>query len=293
MAVMKHDAELALDAHAVLGEGCLWDAGAQRLIWVDITQGQVHRSDVASGRTESTSVGQHVGAVALRRDKPGLALALRDGYGLLTDAGVEIIAPVCAENPKVRMNDGKPDRAGRFWAGTMAYDQAPGAGTLYRLDADRTATTMLQGVTISNGLDWTPDDRLMYYIDTPTHRVDAFAFDAERGLLGERRPVVEIPRGEGSPDGMTLDADGGLWVAHWGGSRVCHYLPDGRLDCEVLLPVSQVSCCCFGGPDLDTLFITTASSGLSPEQLAAEPHAGGVFACRPGATGRPPFRYGG
>ena len=293
MAMITDSAELALDAHAVLGEGCLWDAGRQRLIWIDTLQRQVHRSDVASGRTESTDVGQHVGAVALRRDKPGLALALKDGFGLLMDANVEMIAPVCAGNPKVRMNDGKPDRAGCFWAGTMAYDSTPGAGTLYRLDAEQGATAMLEGVTISNGLDWSLDDRLMYYIDTPTRRVDAFQFDADHGLLGERRPIVEIPRAEGAPDGMTLDAEGCLWVALWGGSRVRRYLPDGRLDREVLLPVSRVTCCCFGGPDLATLFITTASSGLTPEQLTAEPHAGGIFACHPGISGRPAFRYAG
>ena len=182
-----------------------------------------------------------------------------------------MLAPVEADNSATRMNDGKCDRAGRFWAGTMAFDQRAhaGAGSLYRLDGSHTATHILPGVSVSNGLDWTLDDRQMYFIDTPTGGIDVFDFDAALGEISGRRRFVTIPPGHGAPDGMTLDAEGYLWVALWGGWAIRRYAPDGTLDREVRFPVSQVSCCAFGGPDFSDLYITTATENFSERRPCA------------------------
>jgi len=281
------EAELVLDAHAQLGEGATWDAAGGRLVWVDILRGQAHRFDPAAAGDRAVDVGQHVGT-AVPRARGGLLLALRDGFATLDDDGaLRWIARVEADRPGNRMNDGKCDPRGRFWAGTMAYDETPGAGSLYRLDPDGTVTTMLTGVTISNGLAWSADQRTMWYIDTPTHGVDAFDFDAEAGTIANRRRVVAVPEADGSPDGMTVDHDGCLWVAMWGGAAVRRYRPDGTLDTVVALPVSQVTSAAFGGGRADELYVTSAREGLSDEQLAAQPHAGALFRVRPGVTGPP------
>jgi sugar lactone lactonase YvrE len=191
------------------------------------------------------------------------------------------------------MNDGKCDAAGRFWAGTMAFDYRRGAGALYRLDPDGRVHTMVRDVTISNGLDWTDDGRRMYYIDTPTKSIDVFDFDLASGAIASRRSLVQVPDGQGFPDGMTLDAEGGIWVALFRGGVVRRYTPDGALDREIRLPVTQPTSCAFGGRDLRDLYITTAANTLSPEERARQPHAGGVFRCRPGVQGRPANRFRG
>jgi sugar lactone lactonase YvrE len=186
------------------------------------------------------------------------------------------------------MNDGRCDAAGRFWAGTMATDGRRGAGALYRLEQGRAVERMVEGVSISNGIDWSLDGRLMYYIDTPEDRVDVFDFDPDTGSIANRRLFAKI-EGGGHPDGMTVDAEGGLWVALWGGSRVAHLLPDGTPDGGVELPVAQVSSCCFGGSDLRDLYITTAWEHLAAERR--EPHAGSLFRARPGVAGQPAHAY--
>jgi sugar lactone lactonase YvrE len=191
------------------------------------------------------------------------------------------------------MNDGKCDRAGRFWAGTMAMKEGPGAGSLYRLDTDHSVHTMVTGVTISNGLCWSLDDKQMYYIDTPLGRVDVFDFDAPSGAIKNRRTLFEIPKENGAPDGMTIDEDGCLWVAHWGGGAVRRYTTKGVVDQTIELPASRVTSCMFGGSDLRDLYITTASIGLTPEQQREQPHAGGIFVSRTGVTGTPGYLFKG
>jgi sugar lactone lactonase YvrE len=277
------DAEIVLDAHAELGEGPAWEAANRKLVWVDIKASHVHRFDPATGEDQTLDVGQHVGAAVPRADG-GLLLALRDGFARFAGGAVSSIAQVEADRPENRMNDGKCDPRGRFWAGTMADDERPGVGTLYRLD-ERGVTPMVTGVTISNGLAWSADERTMYYIDTPTGGVDAFDYDPDTGSISDRRRVVTIPEGNGTPDGMTLDDEGCLWVALWGGWGVHRYLPDGSLDTVVPLPVKQVTSCAFGGEGRDELYITSAAIGLSPEERAAQPHAGALFRCRPGVAG--------
>lgn len=274
------------DPVAAHGEGPVWYAGWPGVRWVDMLAGDVLELDA-----DQTVRRCHVGdvAAALRpRSGGGAVLALERGFAL-ADASLTEIEPLPElwDDHRVRMNDGGCDPDGRFYCGSMAYSETAGAGSLYRLGADRSVTIVLAGVTISNGLAWSPDGGTVYYIDTPTHRVDAFDYDPERGLTG-RRPVVEIPADAGSPDGMTIDADGRLWVALWGGSGVRCYRPDGKLEEHVPLPVTQVTACTFGGPGLDELYITTSRQGLAE---GAQPEAGALFRYRPGVRGLPALTY--
>ena len=289
-----HAAELVLDAQAELGEGPVWDPAAACVYFVDILRGLVHRFDPATRRVRTYEAGCAVGAVA-PTDRGDLVLAVRDGFARLnpSDGHVEMIAEVEADRPDQRMNDGKCDAAGRFWAGTMALDERSGAGALYRLDPDGRVETMIERVSISNGLDWSDDGRLMYFIDTPTQSVDVFDFDLARGAIANRRSLARIDRVDGSPDGLTLDAEGFVWVALWGGSSVRRYAPDGTLDSIVRAPATHVTSCTFGGADLGDLYITTARITLSEAERASQPLAGGLFRARPGVHGRPPHRFRG
>jgi len=289
-----NELELVLDARADLGEGPVWDSRTNRLAWVDIMAARLNFFDPASGATASFETGQPIGA-AVPRASGGFVLALQSGFAHLDlESGhVEPLASFDGARPEVRMNDGKCDAAGRFWAGTMAFDFRPGAGALYRLDPGLGVNTIVPGVTISNGLDWTLDGQAMYYVDTPTGRIDLFDFDPLTGAIANRRPFVEIPPSAGSPDGMTVDSAGNIWLALWGGSAVRCYSPQGLLERVVEVPASQVTSCAFGGPDLADLYITSARGGLTPEQLERQPHAGSVFRVRPGVSGRPANSFAG
>ena len=293
-AVERIETELVLDTRAELGEGPVWDDELGRLIWVDITAGSVHRFDPVTGRDEVTVVGQPVGAAA-PRSPDGLVLAVRDGFAFLDlEWGeLELVAEVEAEIFGNRMNDGKCDAAGRFWAGTMPFAGDRPSGALYRLDRDLSVTRMVEGVTISNGIEWSPDGRFMYYIDSPTYRVDVFDYDLERGEIANRRTLFQLPADGGLPDGMTVDAEGLLWIAFWEAGAVRRYAPDGQLAAVIELPVSLVTSCAFGGPDLRDLYITSASGWLSPEQAVEHPAAGGLFRARPGVSGLPQHRFAG
>jgi sugar lactone lactonase YvrE len=286
--------ECVLDAKAELGEGPVWDPVEACLYFVDIAAGVVHRYDPDTRTSRARPVGTMVGAVALS-SAGDLLLAVHDGFIRLDPCTglTRRIADVEADRPDLRMNDGKCDPAGRFWAGTMAIDERSGAGALYRLDADGRVRTMLQGVSISNGIDWSHDGRLMYYIDTPTGSIDVFDFDVVDGSIANRRSVARVEAGAGWPDGLTLDADGCLWVALWSGSAVRRYTPDGGLDRVVPVPVSHPTSCAFGGPDLGDLYITSAAIALTPDARLREPMAGGLFRCRPGVCGRPAHRFKG
>jgi sugar lactone lactonase YvrE len=291
--VRELDVELVLDAHARVGEGPVWDDASGTLVWVDIMGSAVHRYDPTRDQDKAVDVGQPVGAAVLRRSGKGLILAVRDGFGVLDEGSgnVELVAPVEADVPTRRMNDGKCDPAGRFWAGTMGFEPTPGTGALYRLDPDLQVTRVLGGITLSNGLDWTRDGRQMYYIDSMTQGVDVFDFDLKEGRLGQRQRLITIASEDGLPDGMTVDAEGALWVALHGSGTIRRYLPDGQVDLVVRVPPTMVTCCAFGGPDLTDLYITTMHLGLSDEGRRAQPLAGALFRCRPGVRGLPPNRF--
>jgi sugar lactone lactonase YvrE len=293
-AAAASEVELVLDARAELGEGPLWDARAGCLVWVDIMRGLVHLFRPHDRELRTLEVGQPVGAAALR-SAGGLVLALRDGFaGLDTESGrLTWIAAVEADRPDLRMNDGTCDAAGRFWAGTMALDERRGAGALYRLGADGRVEVMLREVTVSNGLDWSLDGRSMYYVDSPTRRIDVFDHDPATGAIANRRPLASIPKGSGFPDGLTVDADGFVWLALWAGGALHRYAPDGSLHRVIELPVSHPTSCAFGGPDLTDLYVTTASIELSAAERDRQVHAGGLFRCRPGVAGRAPHRFAG
>ncbi|MGW5460785.1 SMP-30/gluconolactonase/LRE family protein [Streptomyces sp. NPDC003996] len=251
--------EVAVRAEAELGEGPTWDPATGRLMWLDILGMRVHTYDPATGRRTVRTTEQHVGAVKPRAGG-GLVLNLRDGVGLLDpDDTFRWLhhEPVAGR----RANDAAVAPDGSLWAGTMRYDEAPGGGTLTRLTGDGTAQTVLSDVTVSNGTGWSPDGRLMYYVDTPTRRVDVFDHDGE-GVHG-RRPFVEIEEGAGFPDGLTVDAEGCVWVALWDGGAVRRYTPDGALDRVIQLPAPRTTACAFGGAGLTDLYITTARVGLS------------------------------
>ena len=255
---------------------------------MDIERGVVHRW--RSGEAEvCIDVGQPVGC-AVPRAGGGLALALRDGFALLSADGgrPQLVAPVEQQRSDTRMNDGGCDSRGRFWAGTMSLVGDTRAAWLYRLDADLTVTRVLPGLSISNGLGWSPDDQLMYHVDTPRMRIDVYEFDAVSGALGGRRAAIAVAPEEGRPDGLAVDAEGGIWVALWGGAAVQRYSPEGQPDARIELPVSQVTSCCFGDPDLGTLYITSASRGAEHEPLA-----GSLFCCRPGVLGLPATPFAG
>lgn len=286
-------AEVLVEADAELGEGPVWDDRRGQVVWVDFVGRHIHLSDPATGETRSLATPLEVGAVALR-ERGGFVAALADGFYILDDDGASTRLAAVEDNvPGNRMNDGKCDPAGRFWAGTMAYDAWPGAGSLYRLDPDGAVERVLEGVTISNGIGWSPDAQTMYYVDTPTQRLDAFDFDLARGRLGRRRKLVDIPPEAGAPDGLTVDAEGGIWVCLWGGGTVHRYLADGQLDRVVRVPAAQVTSCTFGGPQLDELFITTAWQGLSEDQRRQQPNAGSLFRVRPRIRGVSSDRFAG
>jgi sugar lactone lactonase YvrE len=291
---VAHDVELALDARAKLGEAPSWDPIRGALLWVDITEGLVHRFDPAAASDEVFQVGQPVGA-AVPTASGAIALAVHHGFALLDPANgaIQRVAELEGSSLGTMMNDGKCDPAGRFWAGTRDVEGNRPLGSLYRLDPDRTAVRVLTDVTLSNGLGWSPDGGTMYYIDSTTYRIDAMDFEGDTGAVSNRRRLVELPEAWGLPDGMTVDEEGSLWVAFWRGAAVRRFAPDGRLTSIVALPVSQVTSCAFGGDDLSDLYVTSARTGLSSNELEREPHAGGLFRLRPGVRGVPEHPYAG
>ena len=274
------------------GEGPCWaddwgEAGGG-LRFVDMLAGDV-LSLGADGAVSRTHVGE-VAAVIRPRASGGAVLALKDRFAV-TDGDLTKLRTVARVGlpPGVRLNEGGCDPDGRFYCGSMATDESPQAGTFYQLDPDGSVRPVMEKVTISNGFGFSPDGGTAYYVDTPEQSIDIFDYSAAIGLANRRR-WVDIPGDAGRPDGLTVDAEGGVWLALMEGSAVHRYDPSGALDAVITLPVSQVTACTFGGPDLDTLYVTTSQIGADTK---AQPASGALFAVRPGVRGRPAESFAG
>lgn len=289
------EVELLLDGRAELGEGPAWDAHTRTVYWVDILSGRIHAFQPDTGQDDIHDVGEPVGCAAPCQSG-GLVLALRFGFATLSLPGGILrrwSAPE-AGNPHNRFNDGKCDPAGRFLAGSMdtREPKAP-TGSLYSLSPEGKVKRLLQGVTISNGLTWSPDYQTFYYIDTPTRQVLAFDYDVESGAISRPRVVVDVPPEMGFPDGMTSDLEGNLWIALWDGAAVSVWDPArGRLIRTIPIPALRTTSCIFGGEKMDELYVTSARTGLDDNQLKQFPLSGGLFRVQTSTTGLPTFRFG-
>ena len=283
-----------LDAKARTGELPVWVPEEQALYWTDIPGKTLNRFDPASGANRVWPMAEEVGSFALR-ERGGLVAALRSGFALidLEQGKVEALADPEAHLPHQHFNDGRCDRQGRFWAGTMNEPRTERTGALYRLDPERRCERMADDVMVANGLAFSPDDRLMYWSCSRALTVWVFDFDAASGEIANRRVFARLEPHQGGPDGAAVDTEGFYWIACYRGSRVMRLDPDGRIERKIRLPVSRVTMCAFGGPDLKTLYITTASGGMSEAEQKREPLAGGIFALEVDVKGLPEPRFKG
>jgi len=281
------NSDLLLDAAATLGEGPVWHHERKTLLWIDIEGHKLHETAADGSSDRVVLIGEQIGCVAPAGGTLVVA-GLRSGFAAID---LETGRRTLIENPEQhlpenRFNDGKCDPAGRFWAGTMHTREDPDCGALYCLDVDLRVSCKIPGVSISNGLAWSADERMMYYVDSPTRQIVAYDYDRSSGAIAHSRVVYEVPKAEGFPDGMTIDSEGMLWVALWDGRKVIRVDPTaGRVVGHIGVPASRPTSCTFGGEGYDTLFITSARIHLTDKQLAKEPHAGGVFVCKPGVSG--------
>ncbi len=258
-----------------LGEGPVWHPDEQALYWVDILEGCFYRLDPETGQHGRFDIGLPVGCLGFRKDG-GLVLATQKGFAFWAseEGSLESIADPEADWPETRFNDGAVDRQGRFWAGTLGREAACG---LYRLDPDLSVHTMETGITVCNGIGWSPDNKTMYFTDSALKMIYAYDFDPDTGAIDNRRPFIHTPDEAGVPDGLTVDSEGFIWSARWDGWKVTRYDPQGKMERKVPMPVQRPTSCTFGGPGLDELYITSARVGLGEEALNEQPLAGDLF----------------
>jgi sugar lactone lactonase YvrE len=279
--------ELIVDSKSLLGEGPAWDREKELLYWVDILQKEIHRYDPVQHENTTIQIGQSPGAIA-PRDSGEVVLALENGfyfYNWMSDQ-LEPIDDPESHLPNNRFNDGKCDPAGRFWAGTMDQEENERTGTLYCMDTDLSVREKVRGVGISNGIAWSPDHTKMYYIDTPTKQVYQYNYDKETGAISDPLSIISFEEEKGAPDGMTIDEEGMLWIAHFGGAKVSRWNPSkGEKVEEIAIPALNVTCCVFGGKDMNELFITTARKDMSEAKLKEYPQAGGLFKVKTNVRG--------
>jgi sugar lactone lactonase YvrE len=262
-----------------LGEGPVWDIVARRIIWIDIYKGEIHQYYPAENKHQVFPVGQKTGAVALKRSG-GFIAALEHGFAAINPEKQDVNMIIDPEShlPGNRFNDGKCDPAGRFWAGSMSVSGKENSGSLYALDKTLSVSMKINAVGCSNGMAWSRDQAAFYFIDTATRQVTAYDYNIDNGSITNKRVIITIAAKDGLPDGMTIDAKGMLWIALWGGWKVERWNPHtGKLLQRILLPVSQVTSCTFGGGKLNDLYITSARHGLSGNELREQPLAGSLF----------------
>ena len=285
--------ELAYASHNILGEGPVWSGEEQALYWIDIKKPALQRWHPESGAFQAWSLPMEIGSFSLR-ESGGAILAMQNGFSFFdfeTESLVHLTDPE-EHLPRTRFNDGKCDRRGRFWAGTMDNDETDfSMGSLYRMNADQAVTHIRGNVGISNGLGWSPDNTKMYYADSPAKCIYVYDFDVETGTPTNERVLTTVDKGV--PDGLTVDSEGYIWNAQWGAWRVVRYAPDGSVDAIVEMPVEKSTSCMFGGPDLKDLYITSASIHLTPEEKAAQPLAGCVFVLKSDVAGIPEPKFAG
>jgi len=280
---------------ATCGESPMWSVREQALYWTDNLGGRIHRLEPASGSAQSFALGQNAMAIGLR-EAGGLVLALAKHIAVYEPGGeLDLLTGVERDQPRNRFNDGKVDRHGRYWVGTMNdIDWDKPSGSLYRFDPGLELSQLQGAVVCANGLGWSPDDRTFYFVESFRYAIFAYDFDPDAGAISARRVFATVDRSSGAfPDGLTVDAEGGVWSVQHGAGRVVRYAPDGRITHEIEVPLPQPTSCIFGGPDLDVLYITTSRQNMTPEQLGRYPLSGSVFAAQPGVNGAPEPSFAG
>ena len=286
--------DVVLPHRCLLGEGPVWDFRRKVVCWVDILNGEIHQYSPATKEHHVIAIGLMIGAAVLCADGNFLA-ATTCGFGFVNRENevVSMIANPESDITGNRFNDGKVGPDGRFWAGTMSHKDEPEKGSLYVFDTDHSVTKKISNVSISNGMAWSLDYKTWYYIDTPTYTVVAFDFDLVTGDISRKRVVINIPKEDGSPDGMTIDSEGMLWIAHWDGWQITRWNPaTGEKLLSIEMPAARITSCTFGGDDLGDLYITSARTGLTEDQLTDQPLAGSLFVIKNiGVKGLPAFEY--
>lgn len=287
--------EHVLKVHNTLGEGPVWSVDEQVLYWVDIDLGNYHCFDPLTGEHEVVGLGVPLGVLALRASG-GFVMATRDGFALWEQQERELryIAKPEEGKPYMCFNDGAVDCAGRLWAGSMKQnEQPPPEGTLYRLDPDGSVHAFVTPVGIPNGIGWSPDNTIMYFTDSPLRTIFAFDFDSSTGEIANRRPFVQAPNDSAIPDGLTVDSEGFVWSAWWGGARIVRYDPNGKVERIIPVPALHTTSCVFGGPNLDELYITSAQASLSEKQKEQYPLSGDLFRLKTEIKGLEKFKFSG
>ena len=282
--------ELAFRINSCVGEGPLWDDRSQSLFWIDVLEGKVFNFNPTTQENTEIEIGKHVGAIALTETNVILAAARDEIVSIdLSNSSITSIIKII-DDDRFRFNDGRVDAMGRFVVGSMGYEPKPGTASLYSFTYPQKIETILEKVGLSNGLCWSEDSNRFFYIDTLTSQIAEYSYDLETGRVYNRKTVITFDGSQGSPDGMTIDRDGNLWVAFWGGGCLRRISQMGKIISEIRLPVSRVTSAAFGGEKFNKLFITTASYLLSEEELSREPLAGSLFVMETDTQGFPEHR---
>ncbi|MDC0589679.1 SMP-30/gluconolactonase/LRE family protein [Porticoccaceae bacterium] len=282
----------SLKVKNTLGEGIIWDAASACVWWTDIDGSKLYRYQSEDKQLDHWTTPERLGSFALVSDSEFLICGFASGFAYFNPHSGELqwLEKIEQNNPGTRLNDGRADRQGRFWAGSMVESGDRGAGALYCFDQQLQVASKVSGLTISNGLCWSPDSTVMYHTDTPSRRINAYDFDAATGAIANQRCLVRTEKGC-FPDGSSVDAEGYIWNAQWGASQVVRYSPEGEVDFVLPLPVSQPTCVAFGGPRLDRLFVTSATQGFDEQTLSAEPEAGNVLVFQTNISGIADARF--